>query len=183
MKARAQFVVVSGIPGCGKSTLSMSLAEELGIAYLDKDRILESLFDSLGCPDVATRQRLSRAADLVFERIARTLPRAVLDSFWCHPSSHDSSGTPSHWLLEPAFDVVEIFCHCPPEIAASRFLGRPRHTGHHDSVWTRETLLAQSTSLLSLLPLGLGSVIEIDTSQSIDFQQLVKRLADELKQC
>ena len=38
------FVVVSGLPASGKTTLAKSLALALGLRLLDKDDILESLF-------------------------------------------------------------------------------------------------------------------------------------------
>ncbi len=181
MDPPTQFVVMTGVPGCGKSTLGRSLAERLGLAYLDKDEILESLFDGLGCADGATRQHLSRVADLVFERIARALPGAVLDSFWRHPDSDASSGTPSQWLIDPSYRVLEVFCSCRSEIAATRFLDRARHPGHHDSAWTHEALVAQSSYLLSTLPLGLGLTVEIETSRPYDMESIAKRVASALE--
>ncbi|WSW11263.1 cytidylate kinase family protein (plasmid) [Streptomyces sp. NBC_01005] len=50
-------------PGSGKSTLARSLARRLGLPAIDKDVILESLYDSLGVGDHAWRNRLSRASD------------------------------------------------------------------------------------------------------------------------
>ena len=41
------FVVVSGLPASGKSTLSRRLATALSLPMLDKDDILEGLFESL----------------------------------------------------------------------------------------------------------------------------------------
>ncbi|MFJ4183440.1 AAA family ATPase, partial [Streptomyces sp. NPDC089733] len=57
------YVVISGLPGSGKSTLARSLAERLSLPLIDKDVILESLYDSLGVGDHAWRSRLSRASD------------------------------------------------------------------------------------------------------------------------
>ena len=45
------FVVVSGLPGSGKSTLPQQLAAALKLVLLDKDDILERLFDSNGVGD------------------------------------------------------------------------------------------------------------------------------------
>ena len=40
------FIVVSGLPGSGKSTLGQQLATALGLPFLDKDTILERLFEA-----------------------------------------------------------------------------------------------------------------------------------------
>ncbi|MER6099393.1 AAA family ATPase [Streptomyces sp. NPDC001728] len=49
------FAVVSGPPASGKSTLAHALTARLGLPLVDKDVILESLYDSLGVGDQARR--------------------------------------------------------------------------------------------------------------------------------
>ena len=71
------FLVMSGLPGSGKTTLGRSLARALDLPLLDKDEILEGLFDSLGIGDAEWRSRLSRAADEVLCRLARESGGAV----------------------------------------------------------------------------------------------------------
>jgi adenylylsulfate kinase-like enzyme len=53
-------VVVSGLPGSGKSTVARQIASYAGIAVLDKDDILEQLFDERGIGDAEWRSALSR---------------------------------------------------------------------------------------------------------------------------
>ncbi len=177
MAVSHRFVVVSGIPGCGKSTVGRALAEHLDAPYLDKDEILESLFDGLECSNEETRHRLSRAADQDFESKALSCTRAVLDSFWRHPSANTQSGTPSGWLTAPEVHSVEVLCGCPPELAATRFLKRTRHdVGHLDSTWNRASLVAQSRNLMHRLPLGVGALIEVDTTGTVDLEQLADQV-------
>jgi hypothetical protein len=56
------FVLVGGWPASGKSTLAQALAAELGLAYLSKDEVKESLVDALGASaTVEVRCRVDKA--------------------------------------------------------------------------------------------------------------------------
>ena len=93
-----RFVIVTGLPASGKSTVGRSVAEALGLPLLDKDEILEALFEALGVGDAPWRTRLSRAADQVLQRLALQSNGAVIASWWRHPLSRVSSGTSTDWL-------------------------------------------------------------------------------------
>ena len=176
METHHQFIVISGIPGCGKSTIGRALSQRLCAPYLAKDEYLAGLFDQHGCTSDSERSRLSRLADQDFITEALSREFAVLDTFWCHPTVDGSSGTPSNWLAVPGNRIVELFCNCSPELAAIRFLERSRHDGHRDSAWSRESLVEQSQGLLRLLPLGVGTTIEVNTTESVDTDLLAKRV-------
>src|SRR5690349_15061672 len=139
---KGRYVIVSGLPGSGKSTLARRLAPALGLPLLDKDDILEALFDSLGIGDADWRKRLSRSADEVFRRLALQLDGAILTTWWRHPKAKGESGTPVDWLSSLPGKRVEVYCACEPRVAAERFLGRTRHAGHLDGTKSREDLAA-----------------------------------------
>jgi predicted kinase len=46
-------IVITGLPGTGKTTLGRKLAEELALPFISKDDIKELLFDGLGWEDRA----------------------------------------------------------------------------------------------------------------------------------
>jgi len=47
MRPAQAYVVVSGLPGSGKSALATGLSARLGLPVIDKDVVLEALYDSL----------------------------------------------------------------------------------------------------------------------------------------
>ena len=158
------FIAVSGLPASGKTTIARQIALALGLPLYDKDAILEALFDTMAPVDFDLRQRLSRASDRVLMVLAGQSSGAVIASFWRHPGDEGESGTPSEWLSELSPCLVEVHCRCPPEIAAQRFLHRSRHPGHHDERRSGEMLLVQFRDVADRGPLGLGYLINIDTS-------------------
>ena len=171
--AAAPFVVVSGLPASGKTTLARKLAAPLHLPLLDKDTILVAMFKSLGIADTDWRQRLSRASDEILEAVARESRGAVLTSFWRHPSAGGDSGTPTDWLGDLSPSAVEVHCVCPVETAVARFQNRNRHPGHHDAARPAERLRQQFTEIAALGPLGIGSVVQVDTSQAYDLKAII----------
>jgi cytidylate kinase len=170
------FVVVSGLPGSGKTTLARKLAPALGLSLLDKDDILEGLFEALGIGDADWRQRLSRASDEIFERLARSSSGAVLTSFWRHPEISTQSGTPTDWIVSASSRLVEVYCACEPEIAATRFVNRQRHPGHLDSGKRAEDVLANFRTLAAAGPLEIGKFLRVDTTSEIDLDIIVSQV-------
>ena len=64
------FVVVSGLPGAGKSTIGRVLADQLRVPCLDKDDFLDRLLENSSDPQ-KERATLSRSADASFIECAR----------------------------------------------------------------------------------------------------------------
>ncbi len=133
--ATRRFVVVSGLPGGGKSTLARPLAPLLGLPVVDKDDRLEALFADRaeGAPLIERndRQRLSQAADEKFRARALASDGALLVSFWRRAALSSTSGTPTDWLADLG-PITEVWCDCPPATAAERFVRRRRHPGRPD---------------------------------------------------
>ncbi len=174
------FLLISGLPASGKTTLGRRLAQALGLPLLDKDEILEALFEGLGVGDAEWRNRLSRSADVVLQRLAAQTPGAILASFWRHPQVTGESGTPTGWIPALSGRVVEVHCVCPPEVAAERFLARKRHDGHLDRDKRSEDLAADFVRLAALGPLGIGPLIQVDTGRAVDLEGVVHQVEEHL---
>lgn len=164
------FVVISGLPGSGKTTAGGALADLLGLPLLDKDDILEELFRSRGAGDASWRRALSRESDRLLEQRAQGVNGAVIVSFWHQPGMPADSGTPTAWLPELAGRLVHVRCACPPAIAAARFQQRRRHPGHLDEARPLADVLQSIEALARRDPLALQPSIDADTSQPVDWR-------------
>jgi len=166
-QADRRFVVVSGLPGSGKSWLALKLAPLLCLAVIDKDDILERLFDARGIGDSEWRRTLSRESDLIFRRESEDSNGALLVSFWHLPGMSPDRGTPADWLAGLSSRIVNLNCECPVEVAAARFNQRTRHPGHLDSARSREEILISIEDLARFKPLEIGERVSVDTSGEV----------------
>ena len=142
-----------------------ALAESLQLPLLTKDEIKEALADGLGQPEtVAQSQRLGRAAVLVMLRVAQRCPGAVLDSTWFDYTRPVVAALPGR--------LVEVRCTVIRELARARYPARAaaRHPGHLDLARSEHELWGQPVP-----PLGVGPLIEVDTSGPVDVPTVTSR--------
>ena len=160
-------MLVAGPPGSGKSSLAVPLAQELGLPLLAKDEIKDALMGVLGPPaTVEDSRRLGRAAVMAMLALAKSALGAVLDStFYPYTVPH---------LTRLDGVVVEVRCRCPREVAQQRYQARSatRHTGHLDDERPPEELWNEH----HLTPLGLGPLIEVDTTAPVDIAGLAEHV-------
>jgi glucokinase len=175
------FVMVSGLPASGKTTLAAALAHQLQLPHLDKDYFLEGLFSRDDPPSLEGRAKLSREADAAFRAAALRSGAAVLSSWWQHPLSKKTSGTSTDWLLHGQRPLVEIHCQCPASIALRRFIDRKRHESHADELRNRRELEQQFAEAAALGPLFPDRAISISTVSRIE-QPAVQDLASRLSE-
>jgi len=177
---RKPFVVISGLPGSGKTTLGRRLAPALSLPLIDKDDILDRLFESQGVGNAAWRRTLSLKSDVILQQEATSSDGAVLVSFWRLPGMPSDSGTPADWLNAPSHHVVNVHCACELEVAVSRFLQRRRHPGHLDGESSSAEALVNLRKLTQLPPLDIGQRIDVDTSQEPNLTDVVRAIRGSL---
>ena len=78
---RAGFVIVSGPPASGKSTLAPQVASALGLPLIAKDTIKDALMSVLDVPDVEASRQVGRASVKAMLAVAAQSPiGAVIES-------------------------------------------------------------------------------------------------------
>ena len=175
-----RFVVVSGLPGSGKSTVSRRLSPLLGLPVIDKDDILDELFDARGIGDMAWRRLLSRESDALFRDRAEHSSGALLVSFWHQCGMPADSGTPTDWLQQLSPRIVNLHCECPVPTAAERFAQRTRHPGHLDELKSDDENMRTIRAVADLKPIQVGKRVYCDTSFDTDVVPLAKTISEAL---
>jgi predicted kinase len=162
------YVVVTGPPASGKSTLARVLADALGRPLLAKDEIKERLIRETGPRSVEESRELGREAVRLLLAAAAGVEKAVLDSVWV-----DRTAAPRE--LASLGEVVEVFCRCDHDLMRDRY-GRRAPTkgaGHFDAERPEEELWPPQ----ALEPLAGGwPVLEVDTTGRVDLDDLVGRI-------
>jgi predicted kinase len=158
------YVVVSGLPGSGKTTIAEPVATALGLPLLARDSIKESLWDALGAGDLAWSRRLGGASAEVFWRLAAELREAVLDNFFHRAFAHRLEALPG--------TIVEVHCSCPAKVALERYQSRRRHPCHFDLSYGVDMFDQWTRTDSGPLALG-GPLLELDTTCPVDVAEVV----------
>jgi predicted kinase len=162
-----QVVVVTGVPGAGKTTLARSLAIALRLPLIARDTIKEALGDVLGPVDQSGSRQLGGASYEVLFAVAAELPGTVIIE-----SNFGARSVPAIRALAPS-PPIQVFCECPLELAAERYNNRPRHGVHHTPKVTRQHLRDMGPT--SPLQLG-GELLPVDTSTPVHVAELAARI-------
>jgi len=171
-------IAVTGLPGSGKTTIGREVASRLNLAFLDKDIYLERLFDERGVGDSNWRQNLSRESDLIFQHDAENESAVVLVSHWRPDHGTSKSGTPTDWLAKKFPRIIELYCTCPTEEAAERFLNRERHPGHLDDIRKPDEITEWLIEYEKHLPLSLGTLAPVETCVEEPLDILIARISE-----
>lgn len=163
------YLLVSGPPGSGKTTLAPVLAHHFDLPLLAKDTIKDALVRQLPPADVEASRELGCAAVAVMLAVAADAPRgAVIESVF-----HRSRALTEIAALPGR--VVEVFCRCEHEVASERYRRRAgtRHGGHFDLERSPEELWNPDVAE----PVAGGwPVVVVDTNDAVDFAVLCVRI-------
>jgi predicted kinase len=131
-------LIITGPPAAGKTTLGVQLARRLGVPFLSKDLLKETLFDQLGWSDRPWSRRLASASLALMFKIAG----ALLDA---EVSVALESNFYPEWDTSRLRDLgdhhrcrfAQVVCSASGPTLVERYMQRiasgDRHPGHTDS--------------------------------------------------
>lgn len=124
------FIIISGAPGAGKSTIARPLARHLGLPLFEKDPIKERLADCVGPSAASISPKLGLAAILQILDVARELlghgVGVVIESTFYRGIS-ESDLAP----LLPWSRPINVHVTADPTLIISRYEQRVRSTARH----------------------------------------------------
>lgn len=162
-------VVVTGLPGSGKTNVAGPLASKLYLPLISKDHIKELLADHLGLGGLA--EKYGEAAVHITLALAARAPEVVLESFFW-------PGLAEPELLNLDRPLVQVHCLCDPALARARFEERQQTGQRHpvDHAMNDWESFAQGEGLLDLP----GPLVVVDTSAPPDNEAVAARVTDAL---
>jgi predicted kinase len=129
-----RLLLITGLPGSGKSVLARFLARRYGVLLLSKDLIKEPLLDVLGAGDAAHSKRLSDASFAALFAVARQALGAGLEIILegnFRPGEHEA---PMRTFAHARF--MQVLCRVDEPTRLARLARRQedstRHPGHGD---------------------------------------------------
>ena len=166
-------VAVTGMPSSGKTTVAEGLARRLRLPLIAKDKIKESLYESLGAGDVDASARTGVAAYGLIFALARSMLEAGVSAMVEANFFRDQN---ENFASLPAHRFVQIHCHAPLAVLTERYVSRSRHPGHHDAEKVKELPARLASGAHDALELP-GELIELDTTQPVDLDALAGRIS------
>jgi predicted kinase len=177
---QAHLILITGLPGTGKSTLARALALHFGVPLICKDTIKEPLLDVIGATDRAESRRLSDASFAVMFALGRDCLHAGVDLILegnFRPGEHERellTAIPPP-VVENAH-VTQVLCHASEPVRIARLTARAadpsRHAGHRDA----DLAVAQSPRPVDFLALPGERLVFDSDAESARLQSLFEAI-------
>jgi predicted kinase len=128
-----KLLLITGLPGTGKTTLARRLASRYAVALLGKDLIKEPLLNTLGTGTALQSRLLSDASFAVLFAMAREFVAANLDLVLegnFRPGEHEDAVA-----ALAAARLAQVLCRIDEPTRVARLAARTqqRHVGHRDA--------------------------------------------------
>ena len=176
-------IVVTGLPGTGKTSVGRILSEQLRVPCLSKDACKERIFDALGWKDKAWSLKVSEASHRIIDDIVEqelTASRSVIVESHFKPEIDAARFRD----CQRRFGAVgiQVLCWAHGDVLFERYWARQRthrHPGHVEIATLEEQRRCLAVGKCEPLQLD-GPVIEVDTTDfaTVDFSRLTRAITD-----
>ena len=183
-------VVVTGLPGTGKTTIAERLGERLSLPVIRKDRFKEILFDRLGWSDEDWSELLDTACyDMLWALCDTELKagREIIVESNFEPEEHTTRI--AEFGRQYQAKLIEVHCRTERHVLVERFKERvesgERHPGHAEQ--SEEVMEEEAIPKLLHDPepwLGVTDIrITVDTTDldAVDIDDVSRWVVDGLK--
>lgn len=174
-----RIVIITGLPGTGKSTIGREVSEHFGWSLLSKDVFKEIMFDTLGWSDKEWSLKVSgathRMMDYVIEECLRAGHSLVVESnFKAGLDGPRFERLRTHCGVS----LVQILCWADGDALFERYKARlnsGRHPGHAEEGSLDLARASLAAGRAEPLPIQ-GPTIEIDTThfEAIDYPSIFR---------
>ncbi|NTF29883.1 ROK family protein [Agrobacterium rubi] len=178
--AGKRLVMVNGVPASGKSGISHAIANNTGWPMLALDTVKNPFLEMIEAVDRPFNRVLGRASyKAIFATISEATPGStfIVDAWFGFQSAEVLR---EHILMAGITEVVELWCHAPPEVIGDRYSQRSgqRLPGHPGLNYVPELIeLAKRAE-----PIGLGPILDIDTTAPIEVDNVLTWITDTFNQ-
>lgn len=168
----SKLIIVCGLAGSGKTTLTNELSKKLKVTYLNRDYIKELIFEGMG---FSTYEESRKAGSLAFnvffhlaeQQIARGVD-IIMESVFNYPEDYLIF---DKWKEKYDVEIFSIICSIDKTEREKRYYNRPRHQAHFDKDASVNHFSEGPEYDYAQIP---GKQIRITTNKSID--ELIKEV-------
>jgi glucokinase len=175
-----RLVMANGVPASGKSGLSRALSEKTGWPILALDTVKNPFLELIEGVDRPFNRILGRASyKSIFSIINESAPGStfIVDAWF---GFQPVDVLREHVAMAGITEVVELWCHAPPEVIGNRYKQRSdqRLPGHPGLAYVPELIeLAKRAE-----PCRLGPVLDVDTTAQIEVDKVLIWVTDTFDQ-
>jgi len=175
LKKKTKLIVVCGLPGSGKTTLSKELSKRTKIVCLRKDSIKEALYDIFEMKTLEDSKNIGeKSIKLLFNLSEEQLTQGINLIIEAPFNFSDDYRIFKHWQRKYNLDLYSIICSIDDKTRITRINNRQRHHAHHDA--ERGDFLMNTKCNYGNIP---GIQINVTTDERVTV--LVDKILDQLK--
>ena len=185
-------ILVSGLPGTGKTTLAKKISEEFKIPLLSNDAIKETMWDTLGHDfDFEFTNKIGQTSfEVLFHCVNALASKGVSLVVEAHFNPEMNNPKLNDLKKKYGVNLLQIYCDCETETLRKRFKDRMEtnpsyHAGHKHTVkaYGEERVLNSLGTKNKRLDID-GETYDLDTTnlETIDDKKVFEFIEENIKE-